>query len=32
MGRVPPRHIVENVILDLRDGLIARQHEVEAWD
>ena len=26
------RLIVENTILDLRDGLIVRQHEVEAWD
>ena len=24
--------IVENTILELRDGLIVRQHEVEAWD
>jgi hypothetical protein len=24
--------IVENTILDLRDGLIVRVHEVEAWD
>jgi ketosteroid isomerase-like protein len=28
-GRV---FVVENTILDLRDGLIARVHEVEAWD
>jgi hypothetical protein len=26
------RLIVENTILDLRGGLIVRQHEVEAWD
>jgi ketosteroid isomerase-like protein len=26
------RLIVENTILDLRDGRIVRQHEVEAWD
>jgi hypothetical protein len=26
------RLIVENTILDVRDGLIVRQHEVEAWD
>ena len=26
------RMIVENAILDHRDGLIVRQHEVEAWD
>ena len=24
--------VVENTILELRDGLIVRQHEVEAWD
>jgi len=26
------RLIVENTILDVRDGRIVRQHEVEAWD
>lgn len=26
------RMIVENTIIDHRDGLIVRQHEVEAWD
>jgi DNA-binding MarR family transcriptional regulator len=30
--RTRERLIVENVILDHRDGRIVRQHEVEAWD
>jgi hypothetical protein len=30
--RADGRRIVENVIVDHRDGRIVRQHEVEAWD
>ena len=30
--RADGRRIVENVILDHRDGRIVRQHEVESWD